>query len=113
MPKGNVIGNRKFRFGKVGSPFSTEGTKVDRSLAGMLGHSAMQWKRLHEMGVSGAKYRKLFAIKLYCLHKHKNKTVTDLCTIYNQRTDDVRRILHSTKRMFDKWRELNEESQIN
>lgn len=108
MPKGNIIGNRRFRFGKSGSPFTTVNAQVSRSLAGLTGYNALGWKRLHEMGVSGKKYRLLLAIKLYCLHKHKNKTITDLCTIYNQRTDVVRRMLHSTKRMFDKWRELNE-----
>ena len=113
MPKGNTIGNRKLKYGRSSSHFSTEGTKVDRSLAGLLGHMSMGWKKHYELSVQGDKYRVILAIKLYCLHKHKNKTVTDLCTIYNQRTDDVRRMLHSTKRMFDKWRELNEESQIN
>lgn len=113
MPKGNIIGNRKMNQHTKLRHSDTVNAQVSRSLAGLIGNSALQWKRLHEMGVSGDRYRKLRAIKIYILHTHRGRSVLDISQLYNMRTDEVRRVLHETKRMFDKWRELNEESQIN
>lgn len=105
MPSRNEIGNKGMNHGKVFSNNSTISAKADKRLVSMIGNTAKHFKLIHEYRKKGDKFRISVAILIYCNHKHNHFSVSNLTKMYSMRTDQIRRILHSTKRMFDRWRE--------
>lgn len=105
MPKGNIIGNRKANYKKKLSNFETINAKVDSGLAGLIGNSARRFKKVHEQHKKNNIFRITSAILIYCHHKHNNKTILEITKMFHMKTDEIRRILHTTKKMFSNWKD--------